>query len=112
MPMTKGGRPKGLPKSGGRGKGTPNRITGELREMVLTALSELGGVEYLIRMGHDRPEVFARLLARCMPQAVDLRSEYDDLPVVTFNFAGKPIDGSAAEVESSLVGLPDRLGRG
>jgi hypothetical protein len=98
MSTTKGGRPKGLPKSGGRRKGTPNRITGELREMVLTALSELGGVEYLIQMGHDRPEVFVRLLARCMPQAVDVRSEYDDLPVVTFNFAGKPINGSVDEI--------------
>ena len=68
-------------------------MTRELREMVQIALSELGGIAYLTKMGRERPELFVRLVTRCIPQAVEVKNDHDDLPLVTFNFAGKPING-------------------
>jgi hypothetical protein len=32
--VNKGGRPKGLPKTGGRKKGTPNKLTSETKQML------------------------------------------------------------------------------
>jgi hypothetical protein len=48
---SRGGRPPGLPKTGGRTKGTPNRSTVALRER----LAELGcdPVEELVKIAHD-----------------------------------------------------------
>jgi hypothetical protein len=54
--------------------------------MVLTALSEVGGVEYLVKQANENPEVFCRLLSRCIPQAVEVKVE-DDVRVV-LDFSG------------------------
>ena len=54
-----------------RPKGTPNKITRELREMVRDALEQEGGVELLRQWARDKPEVFSKLLVRCLPQAVE-----------------------------------------
>lgn len=61
------GRPKGSPKIGGRVKGTPNKFTGELKEMILTALSEAGGVEYLVRQAEKSPTAFLALVGKVLP---------------------------------------------
>jgi hypothetical protein len=44
------GRPKGLPRTGGRQKGTPNRTTAELREQIAAA----SPVEFLIKIAEGR----------------------------------------------------------
>ena len=38
-------RPKGQPKLGGRKKGTPNKVTADLKAMILGALNNKGGIE-------------------------------------------------------------------
>ena len=86
----------GSPKTGGRPKGSANIITRDLRNMVMTALSEAGGVEYLVKQANERPEVFFRLLAKCLPQTLE-KSEEEDV-VVRLNFSGAmrrstPING-------------------
>ena len=48
----------------GRPKGSPNRITNELRELVQEALEQEGGVDLLRRWARDKPEVFVKLLVR------------------------------------------------
>ena len=45
----------GAPKTGGREKGTPNKISGALREMILGALDDAGGQAYLMRQAQENP---------------------------------------------------------
>jgi hypothetical protein len=62
-------------RKGGRKKGTPNKITSSLREMIQTALSEEGGVSYLRRIARDEPVAFCGLLGRILPLQVEASKE-------------------------------------
>jgi FtsP/CotA-like multicopper oxidase with cupredoxin domain len=58
------------PKGGSR-KGRPNKTTAQLREMVLQALDEAGGVMYLVRQAKRRnPAPFMALLGKVLPMQV------------------------------------------
>ncbi len=57
-------------KTGGRKKGTPNKVTGAVKDMVLTALSEAGGVEYLKKQAAANPSAFLTLLGKVIPLQV------------------------------------------
>lgn len=63
------------PAGSGRKPGTPNRTTRAVREALVAAFDELGGVEYLVKLGRDEPATFARLLARLVPNEVAARVE-------------------------------------
>ena len=58
--------PKGF-KTGGRRKGTPNKFTGDLRQMILGALAEVGGQDYLVRRARKHPGAFLVLLGKLTP---------------------------------------------
>ena len=60
-------RPKGIAKTGGRQKGTPNKYTGELRQMILGALDDAGGRGYLKARALDTPQAFLSLIGRVLP---------------------------------------------
>lgn len=62
--------PKPGHKVGGRQKGTPNRVTGEVKEMVLEALSAAGGVDYLVRQSDENPTAFLTLVGKVLPLQV------------------------------------------
>ena len=62
------GRVKGTPKTGGRRKGTPNKVTAELKEMITAALDEADGVKYFVRVADEHPAVFCALLGRMLPK--------------------------------------------
>lgn len=64
------GRPKGLPKTGGRQKGTPNKINAGLKESILAALDQVGGVAYLVEKAHSEPKAFMALLGRVLPMTI------------------------------------------
>jgi hypothetical protein len=64
------GRPKGYPRSGGRKKGAPNHNTTALKEMVLAALHEQGGVKYLTNLAETNSGAFASLLGRILPMQI------------------------------------------
>jgi hypothetical protein len=71
-----GGRPrKGEPRRGGRKKGTVNKVTREVKEMVLEALDKAGGVKYLTRQAHTNPRAFLALLSRIIPLQVKMQGE-------------------------------------
>lgn len=55
---------------GGRKKGTPNKVTGDLRAMVLGALSDAGGQDYLTKQAKKNPKAFMALLGRCLPKDI------------------------------------------
>lgn len=57
-------------KTGGRKAGTPNKITGELKGMILEALSDVGGVGYLTRVAESHPQAFLSLLGKTLPMTV------------------------------------------
>lgn len=57
-------------KTGGRRKGTPNKLTGELKDLILQALSEAGGVEYLKARALDTPGPFLALVGKVLPLQV------------------------------------------
>ena len=62
-----------LPGAGpGRPKGVPNKVTGELKEMILTALSNAGGAEYLERRANDprTAAAFLGLVGKVLPMTV------------------------------------------
>lgn len=58
------------PKTGGRKKGTPNKVTGDLRAMVLGALADAGGQKYLLKQAKANPNAFMKLLGQCLPKDI------------------------------------------
>ncbi len=63
---------KGTPKPPGSGKkkGTPNKITAELKDMIREALDKAGGVEYLLAQSRDNPTAFLTLVGKILPLQV------------------------------------------
>lgn len=57
-------------KTGGRQKGSLNKTTAQLKDMVLEALAESGGVEYLKQTAIDHPAAFMTLLGKVLPLQV------------------------------------------
>ena len=54
----------------GRPKGAKNKTTTAVKEMVLTALSNVGGIEYLERQAEDNPTAFMTLVGKVIPLQV------------------------------------------
>lgn len=61
--LKRGGQP-------GRRKGVPNKVTAEVKNMILEALQGAGGVEYLKARALDTPGPFLSLLGRVLPLQV------------------------------------------
>jgi hypothetical protein len=57
----------GAAKTGGRQAGTPNKITKALKEMILGALDDAGGQQYLATMAREQPAAFLTLLRKVLP---------------------------------------------
>lgn len=58
----------------GRQKGVVNKVTRELRTMVLEALEGAGGVDYLIARAEDQPAAFLSLVGKVLPLQVNAHS--------------------------------------
>ena len=54
----------------GRPKGSPNKITHDMREAFTQTLDELGGVDYLKQFAQKNPKVFVTLLAKMLPRQI------------------------------------------
>lgn len=54
-------------KTGGRVAGVPNKATGDIKAMVLGALSDVGGRDYLAARALDQPVAFMGLIGRVLP---------------------------------------------
>lgn len=54
----------------GRPKGMSNHMPRELKEMILNALSEAGGQEYLLTIAKEDHKTFCQLLGRVLPMTV------------------------------------------
>lgn len=60
---------KGI-KTGGRSKGTPNKLTADVKAMILMALDQAGGVNYLVQQAADSPCAFLALVGKVLPLTV------------------------------------------
>jgi hypothetical protein len=58
-------------KTGGRVAGTPNKLTGAVRELILAALDGVGGQAYLERVAEQNPAAFLTLLGKVLPLQVN-----------------------------------------
>lgn len=59
----RGGRRPGA----GRPKGSLDKGNAMIREMVVEALSQVGGVDYLARQAEEKPVAFLGLVGKVMP---------------------------------------------
>jgi hypothetical protein len=59
-------------RRGGRQKGTPNKVTGQLKDMILGALENAGGVKYLETQANENPAAFMTLVGKVLPLQVGL----------------------------------------
>ena len=57
-------------RRGGRKKGTPNKIDGDIKTMILGALAGVGGEQYLMRQADQNPAAFLSLIGKVLPLQV------------------------------------------
>lgn len=80
---------KGHAKLGGRVKGTPNKLTASLKEMIRGALDAVGGQKYLEEQARENPTAFMTLLGKLLPSEVSLehqKAPLSDVDVGTLLF--------------------------
>jgi hypothetical protein len=76
---------KGVPKIGGRQKGTPNRLTTTFREAVILAFDRIGGHQAFAQWAADNPTEFYRIASRLIPAEMGAK---DEKIIVIVNRAG------------------------
>lgn len=54
----------------GRPKGSTNKVTGAIKEMIETALTKAGGADYLLRQANENPVAFMGLVGKVLPMQV------------------------------------------
>jgi hypothetical protein len=67
--MARGGSKKGE-RRGGRQKGTTNKLSGDVKAMILKALDMKGGADYLIAQADLNPVAFMGLVGKVLPMTV------------------------------------------
>ena len=67
MPFAKGGP---QPPNRGRKKGEPNKITSDIKSMIVGALAAKGGEKYLALQAEKNPAAFMALVGRVLPLQV------------------------------------------
>jgi hypothetical protein len=54
-------------KTGGRAKGTPNKVNAAVKEAIIGAFNKVGGESYLVKVAETDPRTFCALLGKVMP---------------------------------------------
>jgi len=94
----RGPKPGG-PRVGGRQRGTPNKLSTTVRAAVLEAFEQLGGVDFLVKIGTEEPKTFVTLLAKVLPTQVDSPGEQH----ITFSWL--------SEIDGATRGIPCEVGQ-
>lgn len=81
---------KGRPKTGGRQKGTTNKLTADVKAMVLEALDQAGGVSYLLTQAQSNPNAFLTLVGKVLPMTV--AGDKDNPIQIATNFKLAPLE--------------------
>jgi hypothetical protein len=78
------GRKPGTPKTGGRHKGTPNKVTRLAKDAIAAAAEELGGADRLVAWAREDPANERVFWGTIYPKLLPLQVSGDpDAPVVT-----------------------------
>ena len=58
-----------LPPNAGKGrpKGSLNKVTADVKAMILSALNDAGGSNYLLEQSKDNPTAFLTLVGKVLP---------------------------------------------
>jgi hypothetical protein len=84
------GRPKGTPKTGGRKKGTPNKISSALKDAILQAAENAGGedgiVGYLVVQALNNPSAFMSLLGKVLPMTIADTVQNEEIKFIKMQF--------------------------
>lgn len=78
------------PKTGGRKKGTPNKITALLKDEILQAASDAhpeGRVGYLTQQAQENPTAFMTLLGKVLPTQVEGAGDDGEFKIVIQRFS-------------------------
>ncbi|MGZ5031238.1 MAG: hypothetical protein ACXV8I_11675 [Methylobacter sp.] len=59
-------------------KGIPNKVTKELKEMILGALDDAGGQKYLAAQAIENPSAFMTLIGKVLPKDVNVGGQSDN----------------------------------
>jgi hypothetical protein len=59
-----------MPRSPGRPKGSVNKVTGDVKAMILAALDKAGGADYLLEQSKENPSAFLTLVGKVLPLTV------------------------------------------
>jgi hypothetical protein len=68
----------------GRPKGSQNKVTTALRDMILGALDRVGGEEYLAKLAIENSSAFASLVAKVLPSTLQASESSGGDTVLTF----------------------------
>jgi len=69
----------------GRPKGSQNKVTADVKGMILTALADAGGAKYLLDQAKTNPTAFLTLIGKVLPKEVTGADGKDLVPAgVTF----------------------------
>src|SRR3954467_4642870 len=93
-------------KTGGRTKGTPNKFPASIQEMIVGALSAVGGRRYLAEQARENPVAFMGLVGKVLP--LQLTGQNGGPVAIDFRWAepepaDKPMLTIEAEPEDDAV---------
>lgn len=84
---------KGRMKTGGRQRGTPNKVTGTFREAVRTVYEGLGGHAAFLAWAKKNPDEFYRLAARLIPTEVAEEDQGGTVTIIVQQFTNPSLNG-------------------
>ena len=73
-------------KGPGRPKGSQNKLTVDIKTMVLAALDKAGGEKYLLQQAENNPTAFMALLGKILPTQITGADGKDLIQSVTVSF--------------------------
>ena len=67
-------------KTGGRTRGTPNKLSASIKSAIESAFDKVGGEAYLVDVAKSDPRTFCGLLGKILPSQIDVGiSEVDSM---------------------------------
>jgi hypothetical protein len=91
-----------MARTGGRQKGTPNKITTAFKEAVRIVYEDIGGHKAFAEWARENPTEFYKIAARLIPTEIATRSD-DTLTVVIRRLGDSPDENTVAPM------LPARI---
>lgn len=73
---------RGFTPGAGRQVGSQNRITRDVREMIIAALHGAGGQAYLEKQAKKNPKAFLALVGKVLPKDLNINTKRDAAPVI------------------------------